>query len=367
MDAAVRSLVVVVAVAALPFVGGCSSSSEQCAGKPYPAIAAQWVKPPADPRAAAPTGSGVTVFAMRKLLLADTNMQMVATADAWKEYGLNIDGNDTTCGGTVPACRNAVRLPQQGEDAPGGVDNAFGQLDIPELQGIVATPTATASANVENYGGTTNLLVVTGLDGATSASGLSASLLVAGPLGRKPKWDGSDVWPVDSSSVQGNAATAPQLSFSSSYVSDGVFVAAPPSGDGEIALGAFGVPLVIPIRHVQVVMKLSQDGAVAQGIVSGVVPLAALLSTAQEFLAAQGGKYESFCGDAAFASIAQYIAGSADILLDGTQDSTKDCDGVSFGMGFEADRVQLGSVVAVTPLPSCSDAGAGGARDAGGG
>ena len=45
---------------------------------------------------------------------------------------------------------------------------------------------------------------------------------------------------------------------------------------------------------------------------------------------------------------------AADILLDGSQDPGKACDGVSIGVGFEAARVLLGPVgEPVSASPSC--------------
>ncbi|MFI5302793.1 MAG: hypothetical protein ACHREM_32285 [Polyangiales bacterium] len=60
----------------------------------------------------------------------------------------------------------------------------------------------------------------------------------------------------------------------------------------------------------------------------------------------------SLCQGSAFDSVAQQFRQANDILLDGTNVAGAPCTGISLGVGFEAKRVQLGSVVTPTAPPS---------------
>jgi hypothetical protein len=50
------------------------------------------------------------------------------------------------------------------------------------------------------------------------------------------------------------------------------------------------------------------------------------------------------CSGPTIDSIASQVTQAADILIDGSQDPSKSCDGVSIGVGFEAEIVQLGAI-----------------------
>jgi hypothetical protein len=54
------------------------------------------------------------------------------------------------------------------------------------------------------------------------------------------------------------------------------------------------------------------------------------------------------------------IGQASDILQDGTQDPTKTCDGITIGLGFEADAVLLGPAVPPPPPPIVCPTGDGG-------
>lgn len=50
-------------------------------------------------------------------------------------------------------------------------------------------------------------------------------------------------------------------------------------------------------------------------------------------------------------SVLQQIRATSDIMNDGTQDPDATCDGISVGLGFEAEAVQLGPAVDRQPPP----------------
>ncbi|TKD05105.1 hypothetical protein [Polyangium fumosum] len=62
---------------------------------------------------------------------------------------------------------------------------------------------------------------------------------------------------------------------------------------------------------------------------------------------------ESFCNpnSPTLQSILKQIRMAADIMSDGTQDPTKQCDAISIGVGFTMKSAQLGPVAPAVPPP----------------
>ena len=304
----------------------------------------------------------MAVFAIRKLWVGDLDPATgQSTSSAWKSLGFDIDGKATTKSSTdVHLTAGASRTTQV--DGPGGIDNSFGEnlLGIFEVLEFGHGSVGQQCIDSIEQGLVTNLIVVHGLGTATAtASPLSASLVIAAPLGAQPTWSAADVWPVDSSSLLRFDETSPLLGFPASYAVGGLLVAEPPSGEGEIALGIpRGVPLVLAIRHVQLAMTLSPDGmAATSGVISGILPtdqvVGAVLALAQAWLGLSCVALEPI-------HFARQVAQAQDILLDGTNDPSQPCDGISIGLGFEAVRVKMGPVALVSPLASvCAGADAG--------
>ena len=55
------------------------------------------------------------------------------------------------------------------------------------------------------------------------------------------------------------------------------------------------------------------------------------------------------CGGSTLDTVKQTIRQASDILVDGTQDPSKPCDGVSIGIGFEAVKVTAKGVAPDPP------------------
>jgi hypothetical protein len=84
-------------------------------------------------------------------------------------------------------------------------------------------------------GQASSLIAIDDLGPEANARPLTARFLVGAPQTTVPTWNGSDVFPIDSISFDDAGVAA--LQFADSYVSDGVFVAEPPSGVGTIWIG----------------------------------------------------------------------------------------------------------------------------------
>ena len=67
----------------------------------------------------------------------------------------------------------------------------------------------------------------------------------------------------------------------------------------------------------------------------------------------------SFCSGSTFAQVATSIEQAADILVDGTNRAGVSCSGISVGIGFDADEIDVPRSAGVFP-PSPNPCGDGG-------
>lgn len=319
------------------------------------------VSPPPDPPdAGAPVTLKRSVFAMTKLFIA-RDRTGTYPPNAWKQYGLNVDAKVTTKDST-DVCRLATGAARSTQaDGCIGIDNSFAVNIFPIIQtGVGQEAEALFDASL-GAGVITNLITIDGLESARDATGLRAALLLAGPSAGH-----SASWTQDARSFADGGA--PSIAFDRAFVTRGVFVASPPSGSGLLTIGSErGIDFTSPATHVQIVATLSPDGtALTNGVIAGILPVEAFVAAARRI----GPRVRSsLCQGSAFDSIAQQFRQGADILVDGTHDPNRDCDGISFGMGFDAHLTTLGPIATSPPEPDgCApDAGsdaADGAADA---
>jgi hypothetical protein len=307
---------------------------------------------PPDPGGPAPDGGAPLVLAFSKLYFGDRDPSGQVDAQAWKQYGLNIDGKITTRVST-DVCTLALGAPRDTQtDGDNGIDNSFGANILPILVSTAGDFPAAANANIGSGVDATSLVRIDQLGPGPSYSPLSAFFYKASPTPSPPAWNGSDVFDVDSESLDGGNLDSPLLAFPASYMSQRTLVTAPPTGAGTIALGLqfnAGIAPPIPITHVQIVANVAADGSKANGMISGILPTSAFVAWVHQIV---GDVAPSLCGGAAFQSIAAAITQAADIMTDGTNPSGAPCDGISIGMGFDATAVKLGGVVTVSTEPS---------------
>jgi len=115
-------------------------------------------------------------------------------------------------------------------------------------------------------------------------------------------------------------------------------------GDGSDAIFA-----PIPIHHARFEMKFTPglDGAV-EGQLGGIIDTEAFVAE----IAKAATKFDtSFCdpNSPTMHAILNQIRQASDIMLDGTQDPAKACDGISIGLGFTMKAAQLGPVAPPDP------------------
>jgi len=281
-------------------------------------------------------------YAVETVFLGETNRAGVPTKDAWKSYGENIDGLVTAKTDTNVCKRQAGADSAKQEDGVGGIDNAFGRTVLGFILGLVPTPSKTSNDEIKKGGRTMMLNLLP----AAAPLPTRFGFLAAGSTTSPPVWAGTDVRAASMSSV-GSSPDDP-LSLSTTPSMSGSMVASGvATGTFYLELPLSGNAWRIPIRNARATMTLSADGVRAtNGNLAGVAPTEELVAS---IVTIAGRISTQLCGGSTLDTIKQTIRQASDILVDGTQDPNKPCDGISIGIGFEAVRV---TVSGVAPDPS---------------
>ncbi len=348
----------VAAVGALAL--GCGSSDSSTGSTPTETTLSA---PPARPTVGAATATR-RVFAVNKLFLGDTDRNGVASSNAWKAYGYDLDGvaTKTSKQGTCKPISDGVVV----LDGASGIDNSFGQNILAALQKAASgfnEPSKTVSESLTN-GSFTLILDATGLDDSPTqtAAGLTGQLFVGGKLATPPKFDGTDNWPVIGELLVDKAdiSKGSKIKFSDAYVNNGMWVNGARS-DVTIAISVSGVSLNLKIRNATISAKHSSPNALTEGTVAGYIAVSEIIDT----IGKVAGRLspEACPGKSLFNQVKSIIESNADIRLSGA-DATKDCDAISIGLGFEAKTIGVPSTVeaegtpGADPCSASSDAGA---------
>jgi hypothetical protein len=175
-------------------------------------------------------------------------------------------------------------------------------------------------------------------------------MLLAGTSLGAPKLDGSDKWPIEpgllsdpldpeSSTIYFHNSSVTGTTFDAGK--DGTFIISVPV---KTATDSTSIKLTLYNAHIN--MTLSADRKTATGGMIGGV-----LNT-EEFVAEikKVGYLLQLCGNTLFDNLVTQVRQSSDILMDGTQDPTKMCDGISMGLGFDMYEAQIGDVGPTNPV-----------------
>ncbi|MSP24156.1 MAG: hypothetical protein EXR75_03125 [Myxococcales bacterium] len=304
-------------------------------------------------------GSGY-IYAVNKLFLGETDRKGSPKSDAWEEYGFDLDNKISTktstdlCKprpGAIPA---SVRV-----DGKGGVDNSFGKNLIPIIASLAQNPSATINENIL-AGDFTIITRIDKLGTGADYRNLSSLLYVGANLGKPAAFDGTDEWPISPALLADPTDIDSSLvKFPKSYVNANTWVSGTPT-PLDLTIAVAGFSLTLKISKALVVMDLAADRkSTSLGVIAGVIPVEELIA---ELKKVAGAFSAELCTGNTFESIAEQIRQASDILDDGTQDPTKECNAISIGLGFESKSIKLGPVAPASPLPPdpCSE-GAGGA------
>lgn len=296
---------------------------------------------------------GGAVLAIHELWLGDTTPDGEPSMDAWRGYGFDLDGKPSTAQST-DLCQplkdaSAKSVYPDGDD---GIDNNFGHHIVPILLGLSPTLSADASTSIDQGKAPTTLFRL-GLLGTPhgTAEALPCDRDWQSP---PPAWDGSDAWRARTDGLEGADPASPRAHFTESEVvrtSSGTLVWRARGADGlRLLVATAGFVLPIPLRAVRVTAVLSEDLThMTEGRLGGVIDLELFV---HELSMLGADVLENGCpSPTSFLPLATPIYQAADILANGSQDPALPCDGISIGLGFEAEAAGIEGTVEIPPDP----------------
>jgi hypothetical protein len=333
-------------------------------GGPAPELA---TPPQAGEGAPAPDGTGSTVVAIKKLYLGDTNRDGTANkVNGWKQYGYDLDGKASTATSTdLCKPRNNTAPKSLYPDGNKGIDNSFGKNILTIITSLAADASTKVNESI-GEGKFTIMLSMDKLGAGKDYSKLNTKLYGGSALGSVPKFDGTDKWPVipELLATDGDITSA-KVQFPQAYLVNNTWVSQPKDADGTfkgevaLSLSVSGFTLALTISSAVLTMDLSADHkSASNGIIAGVLPTDVLT---KELRKVAGSFDAALCKGNTVDSLIAQIEQASDIMADGSQDPSKECDGISIGLGFDGAVVQLGDIgPKATPGVNPCDTGAGG-------
>ncbi|MFI5299951.1 MAG: hypothetical protein ACHREM_17830 [Polyangiales bacterium] len=346
-------------------LGACTSAAPPSQGT-VDAGSYDAIVPPARPGASS-TGGATKWFAMKTSHLGLTDKATGATdPNAWKTFGFDLDGRDTTSDDSVNQIDTCKRAPGALTrflmDGNGGIDNNFGQHVMPvihdfkadveqALNQAIASGKSTVILRLDNVGPADNANV----PGALYLTGAFSTGSAGAPT---PTFTASDAWPIDPSSlVDGKTIAQPKVVFAQGYMAGGLWVSGPVGANAvDLALLLGGLGSTLPIESPTLVASL--DGS-TQGTIAGAITTATL-QTALTPVARRLG----ICpGSTIYQDVVSTLSSAADLVSGGAQlqDVTTVCDAIAIGIGFDVtptgEPTKVAATGATTATDPCADAG----------
>jgi hypothetical protein len=343
--------------------------------------------PPSAPTSGT-TAAGTTAqnFALHTIHLGD-EPGTCSDGTSWCQYGYNLDGQNTQVNGATIQSGSCTPVadanPLNEQDGPGGLDNSFGPNIVNTLlEAVVSNPSQTLDTSIA-AGHFTVMMDITGLlaTPGQNSTGITGMLLAGVNFAQSPNastavptFTTADNWPVDPSYVTGSTAGQPlpsgftsTVTFTGAYDANGTFVSGSPT-NVTLTLSVSGQQIVVPVQHATITFTHPgvQDGGatadthLSSGIIAGIVDAQKLVTS----ITAVAGNF-NICGGSTLTTLQQSILKAADIMDDASYSPSTPCNGVSIGLGFEADQIGPPQV-AGTPGGSTNPCTADGGTDGGG-
>ncbi|MBL8740990.1 MAG: hypothetical protein JNK04_07850 [Myxococcales bacterium] len=272
----------------------------------------------------------------------------------WKAIGFNIDGLVSDSASTDVCQPNAGGNPDiPYPDGNNGIDNSFGKNLVPLILGLVPEWPTTVNTYIDE-GLFNTMLKIYCLPPTGDASGLTMKVFNGTNLGSVPNYDGTDEWPVAPEILSDlSDPESSTLVFDNSSVSEQLF----DSGDPSTIVLTIPIEfqkgttfLKLTLYHARITMTLSDDRKSATGgIIGGVLNTEEVVDQLDKVAFAA-----DICDQANYMAAVNFVRQSSDIMADGSQDPSSTCDGISFGIAFEMNEIQIGPVgEASIPALSC--------------
>ncbi len=309
-----------------------------------------------------PSGKGRTLWvATKRLYLGSTNSLGATSTDGWKDWGFDLDHVCTSLEDSIKNVGTCRRNAEANQDVllDGYLcrDNNFGRHVIALLK--VSSDGFEQRINDGIFeGNNTWIIRIDDLDDTADDPYAPARFYLASDQkDGSIKWDGNDLRTASSDSVVDRSLDKPIIAFPGGYVRDNVWVSGDPSSD-QIVL-PFSADLKIPLQGTLITMQLDPDHKNGKrAALGGAIKMSSLEAVLGPVAEAAG-----FCaGTPLYTSLIRNLSRFPDVVMDAPnlQDETKDCDGMSLGIGFDVQAIQpvVQVVDAPPPAPSkCSDAG----------
>lgn len=289
-----------------------------------------------------PTNEG-KVLAVKELFFGEGN------SGEWKKFGYNLDGLESTgLSKDVCAPNSGGSASTAYPDGDMGIDNSFGKNLLPTVLQLSPTWTQDVNNGISN-GRFTAIIKMLCIPDMGDAPNFTTKLLSGTSLGAPPKWDGTDVWPIEPGLLGDpkDPESATILFNGSSILSD-VYDA------GKNVTFIISVPIrtltdqtsiKLTLYSAKIKMNIAPDRKSAtSGMIGGVLNTEEFVSEVSKVGALLG-----LCGTPLFDNLIQQVRQSSDIMTDGTQDPAKTCDGISMGLGFDMGEMQIGDVGPANP------------------
>jgi hypothetical protein len=333
------------AVAGFAFAPGCGSSEPEA-----PAVTTG-AQPPKRPTAT-PTGK-TQWFAVNALKLGLTRKSDgVADANAWKDYGYDLDSRNTSkedSKTSINSCKRREGSPTNVlADGNAGRDNNFGQ----HVMSVIKSLKADAEDAVTNAVKDGSFTLLIQIDNYTTDDNAKApaKVYVANDFNDKksaPTFSETETgWKiVDASLVDGKTIGNPKLVFPDAYIAGGYWVSGD-FGKGRINLNISlsGADISLPIDSGIITFKVA-DGS--DGTIAGAMNIEAL----REALTPVAKRFGICPGNATYEQVISTLTQSADLVsaAPGLQDTSKTCDAISIALGFTAKKAGDHSTAPIKP------------------
>lgn len=307
---------------------------------------------------AQPSGKGKTLsFAVKRLYLGTQTHLGELNDKAWREWGYDVDGVCTDANASRQSIGTCKRVDTSTadvlEDGERCRDNNFGARIMGLVSSFNPNVETSTTSSILNGSGTIGIVIDDVDDGVDD--GFAPAMvysLDALPKSATPAWDGTDVRIVTADSVKNLDIKQALVSFPKGYVRGNVWV----SGEGSsfsLPFGLGGTALVLPLQGGQFTVPLdaAHEKSPAPSIVVGAIALSDLEAAMKPVAASAG-----LCpGNPLYDGLITKMLTFPDVVVGAPklQDTTKTCDGLSVGLGFDLAPIQpLTQIVASPTIPS---------------
>lgn len=324
--------------------------------------------PPAAPDASGGGSDVDIVLAVRSIAFGEESV----TDGTGPTVGYDLD-HFCTCQGEEAECPAPSWPTEEHCDGPAGRDNAFAYIF--EASGAIVDTITSGHISGQIDAGTFGLLLhVSGYNGQPNDDVVAVALYATQGLDDEPcapsptpAWDGTDRWPVvhtaiagqggadagipaggaggcSSTGLPGLAPTDPKYVDAAAYVTGGVLTAS----FAEVAilmssqpnLGTLTLGSAFVTGRLQQ-LELGGPWSLTGGLLVGRASIRDVLAAVGGIVAAD----DPFCTDHDYYDYVESVVCRFPDVRTAVAGPTSPCDGISFGMGFEASPAELGRVL----------------------